>query len=135
MDVRSPSDRLVFEMRDDEVPVMRACRLGLEFTHHDLLTLGSSNASDVEVARDSYRLVGSDTPIEVTAHQRDFECVAAGHPLTLQVRVTDDAIGLRCRWGGATYRLLSDLTSFRFASPGRAWLSLEPGDGFSLWTP
>ena len=145
MEVRSPGDRRVFELHPgggeptfdvtfDEAAVLRGCRLGLTFGERDLSSLDLQTAGDVQVFEDSYRLVGSNTVIEVTARQRDFEFIAAaGHALTLEVRATDDAIGLRYRWGGVDDRLLADNTSFRFVSPGRAWI--QPHDPPALGAP
>ncbi|MDH3248636.1 MAG: glycoside hydrolase family 97 protein [Acidimicrobiia bacterium] len=145
MEVRGPSDRLAFELRVaggdpvfavkfDDVIVIRNGRLGLVFADQDLSALTLEMASDTEVLEDGYQLVGSEKRIDVAARQRSFEFEAAGgYRLTLYVRVTDDAIGLRYRWDGADDRLLADLTSFRFASPGRAWI--QPHDPPALGAP
>ncbi len=143
--VRSPNHRLAFELRAesdvptfdvefDDVRVMRGCRLGLVFAEHDLSGLTLGTVSDVGSIEDGYRLVGSETLIEVAANQRDFGFASTGgDALTLSVRVTDEAIGLRYRWGGGEDRLVSDLTSFRFGEPGRAWI--QPHDPPSLAAP
>ena len=145
MEVRSPSDRLAFELRVaggdpvfavtfDDVVVMGNGRLGMVFAEHDLSALTLETASDTEVLEDGYRLVGSDRRIDVAARQRSFEFDSArGGRLTLHVRVTDDAIGLRYRWDGDDDRLLADLTSFRFVSTGRAWI--QPHDPPALGAP
>ncbi len=145
MEVRSPSDRLGFELHVaggdpvfavtlDDVIVLQNGRLGLVFAEHDLSALTLERGSDIEVLEDGYQLVGSETLIDVKANQRDFEFEsAAGDRLTLHVRVTDDAIGLRYRWDGDDDRLLSDRTSFRFVSPGRAWT--QPHDPPALGAP
>jgi hypothetical protein len=143
--VRSPNHRLAFELRAesdvptfdvefDDVAVLRGCRLGLVLAKHDLSSLTLGTVSDVDSIEDGYRLVGSETLIEVAANQRDFGFVSTGGDvLTLSVRVTDEAIGLRYRWGGGDDRLLSDRTSFRFAAPGRTWI--QPHDPPSLAAP
>ena len=72
--VRSPNHRLAFELRAesdvptfdvefDDVPVMRACRLGLVLAEHDLSGLTLGTVSDVDAIQDGYRLVGSETRI------------------------------------------------------------------------
>ena len=117
-----------------DVVVVRSCQLGLEFAERSLSDLTLGSVSSNEVLHDSYRLVGSDMLIEVAAHLREFEFVsAAGDVLTLQVRMTNDAVGIRYRWDGPADRLVSDLTSFRFAEPGRAWI--QPHDPPSLAAP
>ncbi len=144
-EVRSPSDRLalqldiargdpVFDVIFDDVAVMRGCRIGLAFAERDLSSLNLDEADDIEVFEDSYRMVGSETVIEITAHQRNLVFVSdGGDRLTLQVRVTDDTIGLRYSWGGGADRLLSDRMSFRFVSPGRVWI--QPHDPPALGAP
>ena len=103
-------------------------------SEHDLSALTLETASDTEVLEDGYQLVGSDRRIDVAARQRSFEFDSArGGRLTLHVRVTDDAIGLRYRWDGDDDRLLADLTSFRFVSTGRAWI--QPHDPPALGAP
>ncbi len=145
MQVRSPSGRLAFELQSgsgvatfdvtvDDVAVLHDCRLGLEFADHDLTALNLEAAADSEVLHDSYHLVGSETAVEVSAQQRAFEFRSAtGHTLAVQVRVTDDAVGLRYRWDGPADRLVSDLTSFRFVEGGRAWI--QPHDPPALGAP
>ena len=131
MEVRSPSDRLGFELRlaggdptfdvtFEGLAVMRGCRLGLVFAEHDLSAPTLATVGDVVPIEESYR--------------REFGFTSAEEDtLTLSVRVTDDAIGLCYRWGGDDDRLISDLTSFRFVSTGRAWI--QPHDPPALGAP
>lgn len=115
----------------DGQPVFDGSRLGLQRDDHDFSQLAVRAVVGPTPVYDRYQLLyGKRRELTSDAAELIVQCTSAGgRPLEVIVRAFDDGVAFRYRFPDddpTVHTVAEELTSFRFASPGRAWI--QPHD-------
>lgn len=118
--------QLVYTVQRAGAPVLQASRLGLLLEQGDYANgLKLVATSPVKAHRESYTLAaGKKSRIDTLANEQRFTVTnAAGQPLTLTLRASNDGLALRYTVAGPGRKTFkAELTCFAFPADARAWL-------------